>query len=79
MKQIEIDCVKDFAEKMREFGYVLHVEVKEEPTTDYKPFKHITELKLRCWRQTDICDTPLWQDFNLAFRLSNPQKCGTEE
>jgi hypothetical protein len=73
MKQIEIDCVKDFTEKMRGFGYTFDVKIDERATVDFLKPDHKTELKLECWKRTENADTLPWNTFNLSFQLDNPQ------
>jgi hypothetical protein len=71
MKQIEIDCVKEFAEKMREFGYAVDIKVDERPTVDFAKPDYKTEITLECQKRIENNDAPPWDLFNLSFRLSS--------
>jgi hypothetical protein len=76
MKQIEIDCVKEFAEKMREFGYGVSVGVTAKPAYDYKPPMHDTEIKVVCFKRTESNDALFWDDLILSSQLCILQKPG---
>jgi hypothetical protein len=78
MKQVEIDTIKDFTEKMREFGYVVSVNVCGKPSHDYSPPKYDTEITLGCFKRTESNDALPWNNLSLSFLLSSLQKHESE-
>jgi hypothetical protein len=78
MRQMEIDAIKDFTEKMRELGYGVNINVSEKPSHDYTPPKYDTEITLGCFKRTENNGALPWNNFNFSFRLDTPQKHGSE-
>jgi hypothetical protein len=74
MKQIEIEAIKNFAEKMREFGYAVNLNVNGKPTLDYRPPKYDTEITIGCFKRAEHNDALAWNNLSLSFRLDSPQK-----
>jgi hypothetical protein len=76
MKQIEIDCVKEFAEKMREFGYVIDVKIDKKPLHEYRPREFRTRINLECSKLGESKDALFWDDLSLYFQTDILQKPG---
>ena len=79
MRQIEIDAIKEFAGKMREFGYGLEVKANERATRDFITPDYKTEVTLSLWKRAENKDTFPWNTFNLSFLVDNLQKRENEE
>jgi hypothetical protein len=78
MKQIEIDCVKGFVEKMQSFGYGFKVSFDESPDVNV-PLEFNTKIKLEGWKRLEKGEALPWANLSLSYRPDNHQIQGGTE